>query len=58
MCDDFFLPALEGIGEKLDLSPNVVGASFMAAGSSIPILLLSVVEVNEEGGVGVEVFAR
>lgn len=34
ICDDYFVPALEQISETLDLSEDVAGATFMAAGSS------------------------
>mgnify|MGYP001801738950 FL=1 len=34
ICDDNFVPALEQICETLDLSEDVAGATFMAAGSS------------------------
>ena len=33
VCDDFFTPALEKISEVLVLSPDVAGATFLAAGS-------------------------
>ena len=42
ICDDFFVPSLEAISEKLDLSEDVAGATFMAAGSSAPELLLKI----------------
>ena len=41
ICDDFFVPSLEAISEKLDLSEDVAGATFMAAGSSAPELFTS-----------------
>ena len=43
VCDDYFVPALEKIVEKLDLSDDVAGATFMAAGSSAPELFTSVI---------------
>lgn len=33
LCDDHFVPSLEAITEVLDLSEDVAGATFMAAGS-------------------------
>jgi len=36
VCDECFVPALEVITEVLDLSPDVAGATFMAAGGSAP----------------------
>lgn len=45
MCDDFFVAALERISEVLNLSEDVAGATFMAAGSSAPELFTSTVDV-------------
>ncbi|XP_072179922.1 sodium/potassium/calcium exchanger 3-like isoform X2 [Diadema setosum] len=53
ICDDFFVPSLEAISEKLELSEDVAGATFMAAGSSAPELFTSVVGVAFESDVGV-----
>ncbi|XP_066924168.1 sodium/potassium/calcium exchanger 1-like [Clytia hemisphaerica] len=53
ICDDFFVPSLEAISEKLDLSEDVAGATFMAAGSSAPELFTSIVGVTVESDVGV-----
>lgn len=36
VCDEFFIPALDVITEKLDISEDVAGATFMAAGGSAP----------------------
>jgi K+-dependent Na+/Ca+ exchanger-like protein len=44
ICDDFFVPALEMISEKLHLSDDVAGATFLAAGSSAPELFTSVAD--------------
>mmetsp|Transcript_26826 Transcript_26826/g.58458 ORF Transcript_26826/g.58458 Transcript_26826/m.58458 type:complete len:570 (-) Transcript_26826:108-1817(-) len=41
VCDDFFVASLEMISEKLGLSEDVAGATFMAAGSSAPELFSS-----------------
>jgi len=41
VCDEFFQPALEAISEALKLSPDVAGATFLAAGSSAPELFTS-----------------
>ncbi|XP_060109766.1 sodium/potassium/calcium exchanger 3-like [Heteronotia binoei] len=43
VCDDFFVPSLEKICERLHLSEDVAGATFMAAGSSAPELFTSVI---------------
>ncbi|XP_072293507.1 sodium/potassium/calcium exchanger 3-like [Eucyclogobius newberryi] len=54
VCDDYFVPALEKICERLDLSEDVAGATFMAAGSSAPELFTSVIGVFiTKGDVGV-----
>ncbi|XP_069321335.1 sodium/potassium/calcium exchanger 4 isoform X1 [Eulemur rufifrons] len=54
VCDDFFVPSLEKICEKLHLSEDVAGATFMAAGSSTPELFTSVIGVFiTHGDVGV-----
>jgi len=53
VCDDFFVPSLETISEKLDLSEDVAGATFMAAGSSAPELFTSIAGVSTESDVGV-----
>lgn len=53
VCDDFFVPSLEAISEKLDLSEDVAGATFMAAGSSAPELFTSVAGVTVESDVGI-----
>jgi len=38
VCDEFFVPAIEVIVDALNLSPDVAGATFMAAGGSAPEL--------------------
>ncbi|XP_058034316.1 sodium/potassium/calcium exchanger 3 isoform X1 [Ahaetulla prasina] len=54
ICDDFFVPSLEKICERLHLSEDVAGATFMAAGSSAPELFTSVIGVFiTKGDVGV-----
>eukprot|EP01004_Peranema_trichophorum_P002562 NODE_1610_length_1885_cov_252.028944_g1360_i0.p1 GENE.NODE_1610_length_1885_cov_252.028944_g1360_i0~~NODE_1610_length_1885_cov_252.028944_g1360_i0.p1 ORF type:complete len:561 (-),score=76.51 NODE_1610_length_1885_cov_252.028944_g1360_i0:148-1830(-) len=45
VCDDFFVSSLEAISEALNLSDDVAGATFMAAGSSAPELFTSVAGV-------------
>uniref|UniRef100_A0A1I8II07 Na_Ca_ex domain-containing protein n=1 Tax=Macrostomum lignano TaxID=282301 RepID=A0A1I8II07_9PLAT len=55
VCDDFFVPSLEVISEKLNLSEDVAGATFMAAGSSAPPELfssLAAVSFDSDAGVG------
>ena len=45
VCDEYFEPSLTIISEKLDLSQDVAGATFMAIGSSAPELFSSFVDV-------------
>ncbi|KAJ8272413.1 hypothetical protein COCON_G00112720 [Conger conger] len=54
VCDDYFLPSLEIIRERLGLSPDVAGATFMAAGSSAPELVKAFLGVfATKGNIGV-----
>ena len=55
ICDDYFVASLEQLSEDLSLSPDVAGATFMAAGSSAPELftsLMGVFAVKNDVGVG------
>ncbi|KAK6294079.1 hypothetical protein J4Q44_G00349090 [Coregonus suidteri] len=45
VCDEFFVPALGVITVKLDISDDVAGATFMAAGGSAPELFTSLIGV-------------
>eukprot|EP00164_Ancoracysta_twista_P006337 GFYU01008803.1.p1 GENE.GFYU01008803.1~~GFYU01008803.1.p1 ORF type:complete len:579 (-),score=165.85 GFYU01008803.1:474-2210(-) len=45
ICDEYFVASLEKICEALDLSEDVAGATFMAAGSSAPELFTSIIGV-------------
>uniref|UniRef100_A0A8C2AG96 Sodium/calcium exchanger membrane region domain-containing protein n=1 Tax=Cyprinus carpio TaxID=7962 RepID=A0A8C2AG96_CYPCA len=54
VCDKYFVPSLEKISENLQLSEDVAGATFMAAGSSAPELFTSLIGVFiTKGDVGV-----
>jgi hypothetical protein len=53
LADDFFVPSLEALSEALDLSEDVAGATFMAAGSSAPELFTALAGVAVESDVGV-----
>ncbi|XP_061833190.2 sodium/potassium/calcium exchanger 3-like isoform X1 [Nerophis lumbriciformis] len=54
VCDDYFVPSLEKICQRLNLSEDVAGATFMAAGSSAPELFTSIIGVFiTKGDVGV-----
>lgn len=55
VCDDYFVAALEDISAALRLTPDVAGATFMAAGSSAPELftsLMGVFAVKNDVGIG------
>ena len=43
VCDEFFVPALSVIIDKLQISEDVAGATFMAAGGSAPELFASLI---------------
>ncbi|XP_075063717.1 sodium/potassium/calcium exchanger 1 isoform X1 [Mixophyes fleayi] len=45
VCDEFFVPALGVITDKLQISEDVAGATFMAAGGSAPELFTSLIGV-------------
>merc|ERR1719450_1868912 len=55
VCDDYFVASLEEISDVLGLTPDVAGATFMAAGSSAPELftsLMGVFAVKNDVGIG------
>ena len=53
ICDEFFVPALEEMTfVRLKLSPDVAGATFMAAGGSAPELATSFIGTFTESSVG------
>ncbi|XP_035381395.1 sodium/potassium/calcium exchanger 1 [Electrophorus electricus] len=45
VCDEFFVPTLGVITKKLEISDDVAGATFMAAGGSAPELFTSLIGV-------------
>ncbi|XP_033750802.1 sodium/potassium/calcium exchanger 2-like isoform X2 [Pecten maximus] len=45
VCDEFFVPSLGCITERLKISEDVAGATFMAAGGSAPELFTSLIGV-------------
>jgi solute carrier family 24 (sodium/potassium/calcium exchanger), member 1 len=45
ICDEYFVPSLEVMAEKLDVSDDVAGATLMAAGGSAPELFTSAIGV-------------
>jgi sodium/potassium/calcium exchanger 2 len=52
VCDDFFCPSLDVLADWLNLSPDVSGATLMAAGSSAPELFTSAVGTFQRSDVG------
>ena len=45
VCDEYFVPSLEYIADKLNLVPDVAGATLMAAGGSAPELSTNIIGV-------------
>ncbi|XP_025016679.1 sodium/potassium/calcium exchanger 2-like [Tetranychus urticae] len=55
VCDEFFIPSLDVITEKLAISEDVAGATFMAAGGSAPELFTALIGVfisHDDVGIG------
>ena len=52
ICDDFFVPALNVLCDKLGVPDDVAGATFMAAGASSPELFASLIGVITHSAVG------
>ena len=53
VCDEFFQASLERLSEALSLSPDVAGATFLAAGSSAPELFTSMADAfGDESSIG------
>ena len=48
ICDDFFVPVLEVICDKLHLSNDVAGATFMAAGTFLDSFILEILDRFEK----------
>jgi len=53
VCDEYFVPALEQVSDKLQLSDDVAGATFMAAGGSAPELFTSLIGAFTGSNVGI-----
>ncbi|KYN30943.1 Sodium/potassium/calcium exchanger 5, partial [Trachymyrmex septentrionalis] len=54
VCDDYFVPSIKKICEKLDVTEDVAGATVMAAASSSPELFINVIGTFvTEGDLGV-----
>merc|ERR550525_1672290 len=52
VCDEFFVPALECFVDEFGISMDVAGATFMAAGGSMPELFTSLIATFQESEVG------
>lgn len=52
ICDEFFVPALEQIQDCLGVTPDVAGATLMAAGGSAPELFTSFIGTFKKSDVG------
>jgi hypothetical protein len=52
VCDDFFVPALNVLCDKLSMPDDIAGATFMAAGASSPELFASLIGVLTHSAVG------
>lgn len=52
VCDEFFVPALDVMVDRLGISDDVAGATFMAAGGSAPELFTSLIGTFQESSVG------
>merc|ERR1719461_2123362 len=52
VCDEFFVPSLETITLKLNISNDVAGATLMAAGGSAPELFTSMIGTFQESDIG------
>eukprot|EP00927_Polykrikos_kofoidii_P082776 TRINITY_DN8319_c0_g2_i1.p1 TRINITY_DN8319_c0_g2~~TRINITY_DN8319_c0_g2_i1.p1 ORF type:complete len:817 (+),score=128.10 TRINITY_DN8319_c0_g2_i1:298-2451(+) len=52
VCDEFFVPSLEMFVEEYEISMDVAGATFMAAGGSMPELFMSFIATFDETDVG------
>lgn len=53
VCDEFFVPSLEYFCDEYEISPDVAGATFMAAGGSMPELFTSFIGTFKGSSVGV-----
>jgi len=52
VCDEFFVPSLEQITLRMDISNDVAGATLMAAGGSAPELFTSAIATFKESDIG------
>jgi hypothetical protein len=52
VCDEFFVPALEVIADRMNMTVDVAGATLMAAGGSAPELFTNIFATFEESDAG------
>ena len=52
VCDEYFVPSLEVMTDYLKISPDVAGATLMAAGGSMPELFTSLLGTFQGSNVG------
>eukprot|EP00929_Paragymnodinium_shiwhaense_P058608 TRINITY_DN2935_c0_g1_i3.p1 TRINITY_DN2935_c0_g1~~TRINITY_DN2935_c0_g1_i3.p1 ORF type:complete len:786 (-),score=131.20 TRINITY_DN2935_c0_g1_i3:288-2645(-) len=52
VCDEFFVPALEAFVDHYQIPMDIAGATFMAAGGSMPELFTSYIATFDESAVG------
>lgn len=49
VCDDYFVPSLDKISERLNMSDDAAGATLMAIGSSAPELFIAIIALVKPG---------
>jgi len=52
VCDEFFVPALEVLADRMNMTVDVAGATLMAAGGSAPELFTNIFATFEESDAG------
>ena len=55
VCDEFFVPAIDVLSEKLKLPSDVAGATLLAAGSSVPELFASTIAIFGLAGASADI---
>ncbi|KAL0277177.1 UNVERIFIED_CONTAM: hypothetical protein PYX00_004543 [Menopon gallinae] len=54
VCDDYFIPSIQTICQRLNMSEDVAGATFMAAATSSPELFINIIGTFvTEGDIGI-----
>jgi len=53
VCDEFFVPSLEYFCDDFEITPDIAGATFMAAGGSMPELFTSFIGTFKGNSVGI-----